>query len=114
MTIYEIKEKLENDFIACGDYVCLDKDDWKDYVDSAVIEAYENGTLTPNFEDKNYIEFCMEDIAQVECKANGFELIDYVVDQVFDSPGLDVFVASFVIAEGEDEVVSYHNVYNRC
>ena len=114
MTIYEIKEKLENDFTACGNYIVFDKEDWKDHVDAVIIEAYENGTLTPNFEDGDYIEFCIEDIAQAECKANGFELVDYVVDQVFDSPGLDVYVATFTIAEGDCKVTSYHNIYNRC
>ena len=114
MTVKEIMRQLENDFEAFGPNVNLEKPDWKDCVSPEIAEAYENDTLIPNYEDAEVIEFGAEDIAKAICEANGFELIDYVVDQVFDSPGLDVYVASIVIADGDNIITSYHNVYERC
>ena len=114
MNVCELMRQLENDFEAFGPNISFDKPDWKDCVSPEIAEAYENGSLTPNQEDADSIEFGIEDLAKVMCEANGFNLIDYVVDQVFDSPGLDVYVASIVIADGDNIVTSYHNVYNRC
>ena len=114
MNVCELMKQLENDFEAFGPNISLDKPDWKDNVSPEIGEAYENDTLVPVWEDADSIEFGIEDLAKVMCEANGFNLIDYVVDQVFDSPGLDVYVASIVIADGDNIVTSYHNVYNRC
>lgn len=114
MNVYDLMRQLENDFEAFGPNISFDKPDWKDHVSPEIVEAYENGSLTPNWEDDDSIEFGIEDLAKAMCEANGIELIDYVVDQVFDSPGLDVYVASIVIADDDEEAVSYHNVYNRC
>jgi len=114
MNVYELMKQFENDFETFGPNISLDKPDWKDNVSPEIAEAYENGFLIPNWEDTDSIEFGIEDLAKAMCEANGFELIDYVVDKVFDSPGLDVYVASIVIADGDKKVVSYHNVFNRC
>jgi hypothetical protein len=114
MNVCELMRQLENDFEAFGPNISLDKPDWKDCVSPEIAEAGGNGSLIPNWEDDDSIEFGIEDLAKAMCEANGFELIDYVVDQVFDSPGLDAYVASIVIADGDEETVSYHNVYNRC
>ena len=114
MNVYELMKQLENDFETFGPNVSFDKPGWKDNVSPEIAEAYENDTLIPTWEDANSIEFGIEDLAEAMCEANGFELIDYVVDKVFDSPGLDVYVASIVIADGDKKVVSYHNVFNRC
>ena len=114
MNVYELMKQFENDFETYGPNVSLDKPDWKDELPLEIVEAYENGFLIPNWEDTDSIEFGIEDLAKAMCEANGFELIDYIVDEVFDSPGLDVYVASIVIADGDKKVVSYHNVYNRC
>lgn len=111
---HELIAQLENDFETFGPNVSFDKPDWKDNVAPEIAEAYENDTLVPDWEDADSIEFGIEDLAQAMCEANGFELITYVVDKVFDSPGLDVYVASIVIADGDEEIASYHNVYNRC
>ena len=114
MNVYELMKQLENDFETYGPNVSLDKLDWKGELPLEIVEAYENGFLIPDWEDTDSIEFGIEDLAKAMCEANGFELIDYVVDKVFDSPGLDVYVASIVIADGDKKVASYHNVYNRC
>lgn len=114
MNVCDLMRQLENDFEAFGPNISFEKPDWKDCVSPEIAEAYENGTLIPNWEDDDSIEFGAEDLAKAMCDANNFDLIDYVVDQVFDSPGLDVYVASIVIADGDNIVTSYHNVYNRC
>jgi hypothetical protein len=114
MNVYELMKQFENDFETFGPNVSLDKPGWKDELPLEIVEAYENGFLIPDWEDTDSIEFGIEDLAKAMCEANGFELIDYVVDKVFDSPGLDVYVASIVIADGDKKVVSYHNVFNRC
>lgn len=114
MKVQELIAQLENDFETFGPNVSFDKPDWKGSVSPEIVEAYENGFLIPDWEDADSIEFGIEDLAKAMCEANGFELIDYVVDQVFDSPGLDVYVASIVIADGDNIETSYHNVYNRC
>lgn len=116
ITIKEMLAQLENDFTAEGKFVSLDKDDWKDHVAPEIYEAYENGTLIPDYEDNYSIEFCIEDIAKAACEAKGFELIDYVIDQVFESPGLDIYVATITIAnkDGTETLTSYHNIYEYC
>lgn len=114
MNVREVMRQLENDFETFGPNVSFEKPDWKDNVSPEIAEAYENDTLIPDWEDADSIEFGIEDLARAVCEANGFDLIDYVVDKVFDSPGLDVYVASIVIADGDNIVTSYHNVYNRC
>ena len=56
-----------------------------------------------------------EEFADVLCERNGCDLIEWWTDQVFDSPGLDVFVLSFIIENGlcNDLTYSFHNVHYR-
>ena len=112
MSMEELRTQLENDFEAFGPHVCLDKPGWKDNVSPEVAEAYENDILIPVWEDADSIEFDIEDVARTICEANGYDLV-YVVDKVFDSPGLDVYVASMTITDGLNSRTSYHNVFNR-
>ena len=124
-SINSIKETIEDVYVECGDYICVDKDTgetWRDAFrrkfpnlleeDIDILIAITNSHGWLNDEG---VEMDTEEFADVLCKRNGYDLIEWWTDQVFDSPGLDVFVLSFVIENGlcNDLMYSFHNVHYR-
>lgn len=120
-----IKETIEDIFVECGDYICVDKDGietWRNAFRRKFPNLLEEDidiliaiTNSHGWENDEGIEMCTDEFADVLCERNGCNLAEWCSDQVFDSPGLDVFVLSFVIENGlcNDLVYSFHNVHYR-
>lgn len=123
--INDIKETIEGVFVECGDYICVDKDSgetWRDAFKRKLPDLVEEDidilisiTNAHGWENDEGVEMCTDEFADVLCERNGCDLIEWCSDQVFDSPGLDIFVLSFIIENGlcNDLVYSFHNVYYR-
>ena len=124
-SINSIKETIEDVYVECGDYICIDKDTgetWRDAFrrkfpnlleeDIDILISITNAHEWLNDEG---VEMDTEEFADVLCERNGCDLIEWQTDQVFDSPGLDVFVLSFVIENGlcNDLTYSFHKVHYR-
>ena len=124
-SINNIKETIEDVYVECGDYICVDKDTgetWRDAFrrkfpnlleeDIDILISIINAHEWLNDEG---VEMDTEEFANVLCERNDCDLIEWWTDQVFDSPGLDVFVLSFVIENGlcNDLTYSFHNVHYR-
>lgn len=124
-SVNNIKETIEDIFVECGDYICVDKDSgetWRDAfrrqfpdmleedIDILISIANSHGWL-----NDEGVEMCTDEFADVLCERNGYDLNEWCSDQVFDSPGLDVFVLSFIIENGlcNELTYSFHNVYYR-
>lgn len=124
-SINNIKETIEDVYRECGDYICVDKDTgetWRDAFrrkfpnlleeDIDILISITNAHEWLNDEG---VEMDTEEFADVLCKRNGCDLIEWWTDQVSDSSGLDVFVLSFIIENDlcNDLTYSFHNVHYR-
>lgn len=123
--INDIKETIENVFVECGDYICVDKDSgetWRNAfrrkfpdLTEEDIDVLTSITNAHEWENDMSVEMYTDEFADVLCKRNSCNLIKWCTDQVFDSCGLDIFVLSFMIENGlcNDLTYSFHNVYYR-
>ena len=124
-SIENIRATIEDVFIRCGDYICVDKDSgetWRDAFRRTFpdlieedIDIFISIIHVHGWENDEDVEIRTEDFATILCERNGCDLIEWCTDQVFDSPGLDIFVLSFIIENGlcNDLTYSFHNVYYR-
>lgn len=124
-SINNIKETIEDVFVECGKYICVDKDTgetWRDAFRRTFPNLLEEDidilisiVNIYGYENVEGIEMYTGEFARVLCERNDCDLIEWQVDQVLDSPGLDVFVLSFIIENGlcNDLTYSFHNVYYR-
>jgi hypothetical protein len=124
-SIEDIRVTIEDVFVGCGDYICIDKDNgetWRDAFRRTFPDMLEEDidiliaiTNSHGLENDEGVEIRTEDFATILCERNGCDLIEWCSDQVFDSPGLDIFVLSFIIENGLciDLTYSFHNAYYR-
>lgn len=124
-SVNDIKETIENVFVECGDYICVDKDSgetWRDAFRRKFPDLTEEDidilisiTNAHGWENDMSVEMYTDEFADVLCKRNSCNLIEWRTDQVFDSCGLDIFVLSFMIENGlcNDLTYSFHNVHYR-
>ena len=63
----------------------------------------------------NYGEASFEEIAEYILERSNYEVIMFAIDQVFDSPGLDIYVLSIVAKDKTTGkiITNLHNVYER-
>lgn len=123
--IDNIRETIESVFVECGDYICVDKDGvetWRDAFRRKFPNLLEEDidilisiTNAHGWENDEGIEMCTDEFADVLCERNGCGLIEWQTDEVFDSPGLDIFVLSFIIENSlrNELAYSFHNIYYR-
>lgn len=118
-----IKETIEDVYDECGNYICVDKDTgetWRDAFRRNFPDLLEEDidilisiTIAHGWENDEGVEMCTDEFADVLCERNGCDLVEWCTDQVFESPGLDVYVLSFVIENSlsNDLVYSFNNVH---
>ena len=95
-----------------GETISIDNDEnLHAYFDTEIISLIESGELKPDYEYNGSVEYTVESICYALCDKYGYSVNDYVTDMVFDSPGLDVYVMSFVVEDGTGVISSFHNVY---
>ena len=63
----------------------------------------------------SYGEASFEEIAEYILKKSNYEVICFAIDQVFDSPGMDIYVLSIVAKDKTTGkiITNLHNVYER-
>ena len=80
-----------------------------------ITKAIKKKVLRPAYRFEGDYNFNVEEIAAVLFESIGWELKFYVYDQVFDSPGYDAYVMSYVVENKEtgEQKFSFHNLYER-
>ena len=113
MNAYEVKSLIENLFVENGEYIFYDPDDEVLDIPPEIKSILEK--LEPCYSYRSGGgEYYIQDIAEEVCKQAGCQLNKFEIDKVFDSPGLDIYVLSFIIIDDKNEqIVSFHNCYER-
>ena len=101
-------------FAEFGNTITLDENNWEDEFALGEIRLIKNDEIPVN-RFAGEIEIDLYDLLTARCLSNGYILMEYQSDQVFDSPGFDVYVMSFIIKDiYTDEIhCSLNNVYER-
>jgi hypothetical protein len=125
MDINEVKEIIEEIYSECGDYLCLDRainESWDDAfgrmfpdLSKVCVEVFKDYLKKHDWDLDMGVEISTEDFAWALCDKYEYQIDDWESDNVFDSPGLDVYVLSFVLSNGlsNDSVYSFNNVFYR-
>lgn len=125
MDINEVKEIIEEIYSECGDYLCLDRaadESWESAFHRTFPDLPKDcGEIFIDFLRKHDwdldmgVEISTEDFAWALCDKYNYQIDEWWSDNVFDSPGLDIYVLSFVLSNGlsNDSVYSFNNVYYR-
>lgn len=101
-------------FSEYGGTITLDENDWEDEFTLGEARLIKNDEIPVN-RFGGEIEIDLYDLLTARCLTNGYILMEYQSDQVFDSPGLDIYVMSFVIKDIYTDEIHYslNNVYER-
>lgn len=125
MDINKVKEIIEEIYSECGEYLCLDRaanESWDDAfsrmfpdLSKVCVEVFKDYLKAHDWDLDTGVEISTEDFAWALCDKYEYQIDDWESDNVFDSPGLDVYVLSFVLSNGlsNDLVYSFNNVYYR-
>lgn len=112
MNAYEVKSLIESLFVENGEYIFYDPDDEVLDVSPEIKPILEK--LEPCYSYQNGSEYHIQDIAEEVCKQAGCQLNKFEIDEAFDSPGLDIYVLSFIIiGDKNEQIISFHNFYER-
>lgn len=112
MNAYEVKKIIENLFEENGEYIVYDFND--EVLDAPqelkpILEKVE-----PAYSYQDGKEYHLLDIAEELCRQAGCQLNRFEIDDAFDSPGLDIYVLSFIIiGDKNEQIISFHNFYER-
>lgn len=121
--INSVKEIIEEVFSEEGNYTCIERDtdeSWEDALHRSLPDLPEDcievlkGLVTKNGdESNNATEISTEEFAYALCDIYDYQIEEWECDNVFDSPGLDIYILSFVLSNGpsNDFTYSLNNVY---
>ena len=112
LTASQIVEIVSTLYTDHGETISIDNDeDLSTYFDTEIISLIKSGKLKPDYSYGGSVEYTVESICYALCDEYGYNVKDYVTDNVFDSPGLDVYVMSVSVEDRTDVITSFHNVY---
>jgi hypothetical protein len=113
MNAYEVKNLIENLFTENGEYIIYDFNDEVLDAPQELKPILEKIEPIFSYQDDSK-EYHIQDIAEELCKRAGCQLSKFEIDEAFDSPGLDIYVLSFIIiGDKNEQIVSFHNFYER-
>lgn len=125
MDVNKVKEIIEEIYSECGEYICLDRaanESWDNAfcrtfpdLPKDCVEVFKEYLKKHDWDLDMDVEISTEDFAWELCDKYEYQIDDWESDNVFDSPGLDVYVLSFVLNNGlsNDSVYSFNNVFYR-
>lgn len=115
--VWELQKRIEELFAENGQYVCFDFHDYEDNIEKAFAEhgftPDETKRLIKAFvcEGDTGFEVNIQQIIEELCDMYDFSC-EIWLDCVFESCGLDVYVLSFHLRDGDcHDTYSMHNVY---
>jgi hypothetical protein len=112
MNAYEAKKIIENLFEENGEYVIYDFSDETLEVPQEIKPILEK--LEPTYCYQEEKEYCLQDIAEELCRQADSQLSKFEIDEAFNSPGLDIYILSFVIiGDKNEQIFSFNNLYYR-
>lgn len=112
MNAYEVKSLIENLFEENGETVLYDFNDEDLDAPQEIKPILEK--VEPTYSYQNEREYFLQDIAEGLCKQAGCQLSRFEIDEAFNSPGLDIYVLSFVIiGDKNEQIFSFNNLYYR-
>ena len=120
MSLNDVIARIEDIYARYGDYICVDLEKGKTWIDSFKGEGFteEESTILDFFvfEGDTGAEIETECFADKLCEIYGYKLEIWETEQVFESCGLDIFVMSFAVSNGpmNDWSYSFHNIYESC
>lgn len=119
MDVNEVQERIEDLYYDYGNYICLYKDDdktWEQQLEEEHFSKEEIEFIKNKYNFEEEIEIPTQEYATALCDMNGYNLVEWVSDQVFESCGYDLYILSFAINNGpcNNTVYSFHNVHERC
>ena len=121
-TIDEVKEIIENVYSEHGGYICVHRDEnetWSQAFERTfpdmttdVIDVL--AAIQRPWESDKGCEIETELFALTLCEKCGYCIEAWQSDYVFESPGLDIFVLTFIIrGDGDKLIYSINNTYYR-
>ena len=111
MDINEIRRMIEGLFEEYGEYVLYEEDEINDLPD-IIKNALQNVEPIYGYQDDSN-EYYLESIAEEILAQTDWNLEYFVIDEAFDSPGLDIYVLSFILEYDGNRIYSFHNFYER-
>lgn len=123
MDINTVKEAIEEVYTEEGNYFSIDRDTGESWEDAfhrtlpglpkGCFEIFKKILKEHGYESDDCVEISTEEFAYALCDTYNYQIEEWESDNVFDSPGLDIYVLSFVLSNGlsNDLVYSLNNVY---
>lgn len=110
MNAYEVKKIIENLFEENGEYIVYNSEDEVLAAPQELEPVLEK--LEPSYSYLGSQEYHLQYIAEELCRQAGCQLSRFEIDKAFDSPGLDIYVLSFVIiGDKNEQIFSFHNFF---
>lgn len=112
ITITNIKDAMsyvDSLFGDYGDIVSFDKEDGmlEDRLAPIIVEAIEQGVIEDVYNFNGEYSFSVEDIASFLFEMFDSEIIAWESERVFDSPGYDLYILSYIVRRNEDNHTFY-------
>lgn len=110
-----IIKRAEEIFSEFGGTINCEEENWEDHFTLWEARLIKNGEV-PVEHYCGEMEIGFYDLLTAMCLSNGYALMEYAMDQVFDSPGLDIYVLSFVLKDinSGEFYYSLNNVHEFC
>lgn len=111
MDINEIRKMIEDLFEQYGEYVLYGDDETNNLPD-IIKNALQFVEPIYCYRD-NSKEYYLESIVKEILDQTDWNLEYFVIDEAFDSSGLDIYVLSFILEYNGNRIYSFHNFYGR-
>lgn len=115
MTIEQVIQLIENTFWVHGPYIDIDEEeDLAQFPEPMRSIIVDHATATHYYWDRTEYEIEFDILIEEFVNTFDYKIVRMEYEQVFDSPGYDLYVMSFVIQDAEGNLhYSFHNQYER-